>query len=138
MAGLDDIRKYNADEDLINRILSHKLDLIKSTIKDLSGLIEERLQIRDKTLSDLENEILRARNMILERNRPLTYVQDKTDPLIRNLEGEIFRLEKSKIDEKVKTWNDVLLLKRAIVDLQASLRSAETKCRLFDENENQN
>jgi hypothetical protein len=81
---------------------------------------------------------LRARNMILERNHPLIYGQNKTDTLVKSLEGEIFKLEKSKIDEKIKTWNDVLQLKRAIIDFQSNLRRAESKCRLFGENEKQN
>ncbi len=138
MVRLDDTKRYQGEESIIDRILSQKLDLIKSTINDLSGLIDERLQIRDKTLSDLEEEILRARNMILEKNHPSIYAQNKTDPLVKNLEGEIFKLEKSKIDEKIKTWNDVLQLKRAIIDFHVNLRSAEAKCRLFGENEKQN
>lgn len=132
MNSLDDNKVYQADNSIIDNILSLKLDFIKSTIDDLSKLIDERLQIRDRTLSDLENEILRAQNMILERNHPLTYIQNPTDPLIKGLEVEIFKLEKSKIDENIKTWNDVLELKRAIIELQTNLRSAEAKCKLFE------
>lgn len=126
----------NQNNDLIENILSEKIGLIRSKANDIVKLIDERQTIKAKVLTDLDDEILKARNMILERAPQFNYTPITTDPLSKDLEKEIFRLEKSKIDEEVRAWNDVLRLKREIIDLVNELSNADIRRRLIENESN--
>jgi len=126
----------NQNNDLIENILSEKLGLIRSKANAILKLIDERLTVKAKVLTNLDDEILKARNMILERTPQFNYAPITTDPLNKDLEKEIFRLEKSKIDEEVRSWNDVLRLKREIIDLVNELSNADIRRRLIENESN--
>ena len=121
--------------DIIDNIFNDKLELIKGKINDLLKLIDERLKVKAQVLSNLEDEILRAKNIILEKSPRTAYSLLPIEPVCRDMEKEIFRIEKTKIEEEITAWNDVLQLKRDIVDLENELLNA-TKRRNLIENGN--
>jgi hypothetical protein len=122
----------NPKNDIIANIFNDKLELIKGKINDLLKLIDERLKVKTQVLSNLENEILRAKNIILEKSPRSAYSLLVIDPICRDLEKEIFRIEKTKIEEEITAWNDVLQLKRDIVDLENELSNATNKSKLIE------
>jgi len=118
--------------DIIDNIFSDKLELIKGKINDLLRLIDERLKVKAQVLSNLEDEILRAKNIILEKSPQTAYNLSAIDPVCRDMEKEIFRLEKTKIEEEITAWNNVLLLKRDIIDLESELSNATKRSKLIE------
>ena len=44
-----------------------------------------------------------------------------------DLEKEIFKLEKAKLDEDVAAWKDVLSLKKELIKLREKLKSSKSK-----------
>ena len=122
----------NSKNDIIANIFSDKLELIKGKINDLLRLIDERLKVKAQVLSNLEDEILRAKNIILEKSPRSAYSLLVIDPICRDLEKEIFRIEKTKIEEEITAWNNVLLLKRDIIDLESELSNATKRSKLIE------
>jgi len=122
----------NPKNDIIDTIFTDKLELIKGKINELLKLIDERLKVKARVLSNLEDEILRAKNIILEKSPRTTYSLLAIDPICRDLEKEIFRLEKTKIEEEITAWNNVLLLKRDIIDLESELSNATKRSKLIE------
>ena len=126
----------NPKNDIIDTIFSDKLELIKGKINDLLKLIDERLQVKALVLSNLEDEILRAKNIILEKSPRSAYNLSVIDPICRDLEKEIFQLEKTKIEEEITAWNNVLLLKRDIIDLENELANSTKRKNLIENGDN--
>ena len=126
----------NSKNDIIGNIFNDKLDLIKGKINDLLKLIDERLQVKAQVLSNLEDEILRAKNIILQKSPRSAYNLSVVDPICRDLGKEIFQLEKTKIEEEITAWNNVLLLKRDIIDLENELANSTKRRNLIENGDN--
>jgi hypothetical protein len=127
----------NENGQLIEQALSDRLKLLNKSIEDTLNLINERETIKKDVLSGLENEILKARNIILERSPRIQYKQPSQDSMILDCQREIFRLEKAIIDENIDSWKDILLLKRDHIHQMNEYISLRNKLMLLKNNDNE-
>jgi hypothetical protein len=124
----------NDNSNLVEQALSDRLKLLHKSIEDTLNLINERETIKKDVLSGLENEILKARNIILERTPQIQYKHPSNDPMILDCQREIFRLDEAIINENIDSWKDILQLKRELIHLMNESVSLRNKLMLLKNN----
>lgn len=146
---IEDIIRYNINKDndlspidpndslgngvesnLIEKILSEKTNTIRDTIRLICAIINEREDIKGKVIDGLDSLILHAKNLVLMAE-PMIPGYTRCTHVQADIEREIFKLEKAKLDEEVASWRDVLGLKKQLIGLRKELKSAENKKNLF-------
>lgn len=123
---------YDIPDTLLEEVIDSKEKVIEKTIDEFTSLIDERINIRAKVLSGLEKEILRAHNVALEGSVDLHYQNIMDDKKRIALEKEISTLEKARIDEYVQAWQDILNLKKEIVQLVNKLFEARIRRKMLE------
>lgn len=123
------------ETDLIGTFLNEKSSKIKDTIGLIWILINEREKIKGKVLDGLDTQIIQTKNLVLMAE-PLIPGYTRLTRTQTELEKEVFKLEKAKLDEEVASWRDVLGLKKQLIGLRKELRSTESKSKLFIHNSN--
>lgn len=107
------------DSEIINRLL-HSKELITSTlIRYILNLVNTRTAIRQDSSANLEKEILKCRNQLLELERFYLGQNRAADEKRRSIEQKLFDLYREKRAEQASCWRDQLWLKR---DLTAGLK----------------
>lgn len=114
---------------ILERIHQSKEDIINSTINELQKLIDERKHLNKKTIDNINREISRTREVTMELFQDNYYQIDKSDRM--TIEMWINNLEKSKIHENVQSWQDVVILKRDIVNLTTKLLESRERRELL-------
>ena len=131
---LEELQPYSFEEgDSLEDILNAKEILIKRTIKEFSKLIQERQRLNHKVVSDLTTEILRTHNVVLGSRLGPYQLNIKDESKNANLDGSINKLEVARVTEYVQAWQDVMQLKKEIVELMNKLIDIKTKKKLFKE-----
>ncbi|MDD5238846.1 MAG: hypothetical protein PHS34_09290 [Candidatus Omnitrophica bacterium] len=123
----------DSKDSVLEDILSLKEKLLQQSIDELTKLIEERLQIKQKVFTDLDKEVSRTRNVTLETLTRKAYNSTLENSEIIPFEIWINKLEKGKIDENVQSWQDIVDLRKQIITLMTKLIESKEKKRMFDE-----
>ena len=119
---------------LIEQALSNRLQLIQKTIEQLTDLIHDRETIKNTVISNLNNEILKANNLILQRRPHNHYQRLSPDPVILDAQREIHSLERTIIHEDINSWRDIIQLKRDLIQSVNELSSVKSRLHLLTNN----
>ena len=119
------------EDNLIDKVLSDKLNSIKDHIRQILELIQERKIIQCNVLSGLENAVNKVRGIIFSSGSPVMGYDTVELRTRDDLDSLIIDLEKAMIEEDVNAWRDVLDLKKELIELRKELKSAESKVQLF-------
>lgn len=119
--------KRDSVDNLIEEILSSKTQRLHNRIKELGKLIEDRRKINKKVLTELGQEILKAKTLAM-RGSPTTLEDHITDP---QSEHEALKLEKTKILERVELWRDIKELRKELIYLEEKLNELERQNELL-------
>ena len=122
----------NLGNNLIDELISDKIKLLETHINEISKLVDERKSLEEITRSDFTDEILNIRNEVLQIKSNMPVYNTYSDPRITELEKEIIKLKKSKINGKIESWKDVLQLKKDIIDLIIELKKIKSKLDLIN------
>jgi len=122
----------NPDTNLIDRFISDKIKLLETHINEISKLVDERKSLEEITSSAFTDEILKIRNEVLKIETFLPSYTFQSDPRKTELEKEIIQFEKLRINEKIESWRDVLLLKKDIIDIIMELKKIKNKLDLVN------
>jgi len=104
-----------AGKDLFEVLVTEKIKDIRKTIDEIENEINERKGIDSKVLTEIQDEILKVRNRMLEVEQFTGAVQGNHPfPRIDVLEKELVNLEGQKRFEEVSCWRDLTNLRKEI------------------------
>lgn len=103
----------DVNEDIFSAIVLGKISDIKKGIDEIEAEIKERRDIDEKTLFDIQNDILQVRNRILEVEA-ITGSKSNVSPIVEEMQKEILTLDAEKRHETVALWRDMTALRREI------------------------
>jgi len=103
----------DVNEDIFSAIVLGKINDIKKGIDEIEAEIKERRDIDQKSLFDIQNEILEVKNRILEVEQ-ITGSKSNASPIVEEMQKEILTLDAEKRHEAVDLWRDLTALRREI------------------------
>lgn len=93
----------------IDNILNNESDALLDKTRVAAKAILSRLSINDYISYNLDYSSLKIRNDLLEFQRLLPYGQTPFDRSKSTMLSELNSIEKQRLDEKVKCWQDILM-----------------------------
>ena len=126
--------KYNlsnhSQDNLIEDFLKEKEKSILQIIKELSELVEQRKDISEDILSILNAERQKIQNLISTEDM-LNQYSGITSQNKKAFKKHLLEIEKQRRKEKVQLWQDVLGLKKDLVELINNLEKSKAKANIL-------
>jgi len=114
-------------DDVCDRLLKQSEENLGHQLDVIYGLVQERDQIRYKTLKALKYEELRISNLILQQENLGPYVGYGVQPRISALEKLVTSIEQDKVREEREAWKDKSKLTQLWVYLQGKYSEAKNR-----------
>lgn len=118
-------------KDLIKEMFNEKLDCLERNIQMIASLIEERNQLSDKAVKDIDEQAMIARGSVYNMEWLFRYKDFHFDSISHDLKKRIAGLEISKIEERIKAWKDMAMLKQILINQMNEMSKAKTRINLF-------
>ncbi len=109
--------------DILSRILTDRLYLIRGEISEISHQIDERQRLKKSLDSDIEQKVCDVQNIIYFMELDMCNRIDKSRRRSL-LEQQIGELYKEKRQGELSHWQDTVMLKRELRKTEKELRSA--------------
>ena len=124
-----------AKEDVFEAMVAGKIRDIQALISQIENEIKERTDIDEKVLAEIQEEIMKVRNRLLEVEQFSGSVQSSHPfPRIDTLEKEVVALEGQKRFENVAFWRDLTSLRRELRIYMKELNDLIRKAKLVQNN----
>ena len=117
----------------IHNLLHSKQTMAKTLTQHLSGLIQTRAEIAKANFMDLETEILKCRNQLLEIERFYLGQNRVADQRRLSIEQRLFDLYREKRAEESSCWRDQSWLKRDLISLLREYLDLQRRKNLISE-----
>ena len=95
------------------------------------SLIEERNQLCDRAVKDIDEQAMIARGSVYNMEWLFRYKDFHFDSVSHDLKKRISGLEISKIEERIKAWKDMAMLKQILINQMNEMSKAKTRINLF-------
>ena len=109
--------------DMLSRILTDRLYLIRDEMSEISKQIDERTQLKKSLDSEIEQKVCDVQNIIYFMELDMCNRIDKSRRRSL-LEQQIGELYKEKRQGKLSCWQDTVMLQRELRKAEKELRSA--------------
>jgi len=120
-----------AKENVFEVMISEKIADIRGLISQIENEIKERTGIDESVLTEIQEDILKVRNKILEVEQFSGSTQSGHPfPKIDTLEKEVITLEGQKRFENVAFWRDLTGLRRELRIYMSQLNDLLRKAKL--------
>lgn len=121
-------------ETILDRFMKSKLARLEESLLLINSLISEREKLHGDVMRDLEGEVTEARKALIQME-PLArpYMIDRLHalPVVEDIRKELRKLEVAKADETVRAWQDVMQLKRELIDFMRQCLEEKEKVLLL-------
>jgi hypothetical protein len=109
--------------DILSKLLTDRLYLIKDEISEISQQIDERQKLKQSLNSEIDQRVCEVQNVIYGLELDMGNQIDKSRRRI-SLEQQIGELYKEKRQGELSHWQDTVMLKRELRKADKELRSA--------------
>ncbi|MHC1571261.1 MAG: hypothetical protein ACXQTL_00630, partial [Methanosarcinales archaeon] len=120
-------------EDVCDRLLRQSEQNLGQQLDVIYGLVQERDQIRHKTIRALDYEGLRISNLILQQENLGPYLGYGVQPRISALEKLVASIEQDKVREEREAWKDKAKLTQLWVYLRGKYSEAKTRRQVVED-----
>ena len=121
------------NKDMIKELFKEKLNRLENNINLIVSMINERNEVQNKALKDIDQQAMNTRSEILGIENFFGYNGSNLSPLVHELEKRITDLEVTKVKEQINTWRDVVMLKQNLMAQVNEMEMAKTRINLFQE-----
>ncbi len=119
------------NRDLIKEMFNEKLNRLEQNVHMIVSLIEERNQLCNQAIKDIDGQAMIAKGRIYTMESLFKYSNPHLDSVSNDIKKIITELEVSKIKERVNAWKDMAMLKQMLLNHMNDMAMAKTRINLL-------